>query len=217
MCLGVWLIPSWGRYQVGKDSLQSHKRKGNSLAAQWLGLSAFIAEGPGAVLGQETKIPQTMWHSPKQRRKRRGKEICASVESLEHFSVSSSGCKLIWRTQRVQLHWICFPRQLDHNSDVHHVTCEEGMRGCEKWQETCTRSSTLKSLKVKAANRANLSKMIKIIIYILKNSTAPTSIVTHVAVGRPKMMVLIGILEYRNAWGRRQMLNNILRKETDLV
>ena len=59
--------------------------------------------------------------------------------------------------------------------------------------------------------------MIKIIIYILKNSTAPTSIVTHVAVGRPKMMVLIGILEYRNAWGRRQMLNNILRKETDLV
>ena len=39
----------------------------------------------------------------------------------------------------------------------------------------------------------------------------------HVAVGRPKRMVLIGILEYRNAWGRRQMLNNNPRKEMDLV
>ena len=35
---------------------------GGSLAVQWLGLSAFTAEGPGSLAGQETKIPQTMLH-----------------------------------------------------------------------------------------------------------------------------------------------------------
>ena len=32
--------------------------KGNFLAAQWLGLSAFTAGSPGLIPGQETKIPQ---------------------------------------------------------------------------------------------------------------------------------------------------------------
>ena len=32
--------------------------KGNFLAVQWLGLSAFTAGSPGLIPGQETKIPQ---------------------------------------------------------------------------------------------------------------------------------------------------------------
>ena len=35
-------------------------RIGKSLAAQWLGLSDFTAEGPGSVLGWESKIPQAV-------------------------------------------------------------------------------------------------------------------------------------------------------------
>ena len=30
---------------------------GNSLVVQWLGLRVFIAEGPGSIPGQGTKIP----------------------------------------------------------------------------------------------------------------------------------------------------------------
>ena len=33
---------------------------GNSLAVQWLGLCAFIAEDAGSTPGQRTKIPQAM-------------------------------------------------------------------------------------------------------------------------------------------------------------
>ena len=35
-------------------------RNGKSLAAQWLGLSDFTAEGPGSILGWESKIPQAV-------------------------------------------------------------------------------------------------------------------------------------------------------------
>jgi len=35
-------------------------RIGKSLAAQWLGLSDFTTEGPGSVLGWESKIPQAV-------------------------------------------------------------------------------------------------------------------------------------------------------------
>ena len=34
---------------------------GNSLAVQWLALCALIAEGPGSIPGQGTKIPQASW------------------------------------------------------------------------------------------------------------------------------------------------------------
>ena len=37
---------------------------GNSLAVQWLGLSAFTAEGLGSVPGQGTKILQAVRHAP---------------------------------------------------------------------------------------------------------------------------------------------------------
>ena len=33
----------------------------NSLVVQWLGLSAFTAEGPGSIPGWEMKIPQAVW------------------------------------------------------------------------------------------------------------------------------------------------------------
>ena len=35
---------------------------GNSLAVQWLGIGAFIAEGPGSVPGEGAKIPQAAWY-----------------------------------------------------------------------------------------------------------------------------------------------------------
>lgn len=42
-------------------------RIGKSLAAQWLGLSDFTAEGPGSVLGWESKIPQAVQSGEKLR------------------------------------------------------------------------------------------------------------------------------------------------------
>ena len=36
------------------------KNIGNSLVVQWLGLSAFTAEGPGSIPGPGTKIPQAV-------------------------------------------------------------------------------------------------------------------------------------------------------------
>ena len=40
---------------------------GNSLAVQWLGLSAFTAEGPGSIPGQGTSILQAARHSQKKK------------------------------------------------------------------------------------------------------------------------------------------------------
>ena len=37
----------------------------NSLAAQWLGLHAFTAEGAGSAPGGQTKIPQVLGQSQK--------------------------------------------------------------------------------------------------------------------------------------------------------
>ena len=34
---------------------------------QWLGLRAFTAEGAGSIPGQETKIPQAVWHGQKKK------------------------------------------------------------------------------------------------------------------------------------------------------
>ena len=43
-----------------------------SLVAQWLGLSAFTAEGVGSVLGWGTKIPRAMWCDRKRERESLG-------------------------------------------------------------------------------------------------------------------------------------------------
>ena len=40
---------------------------GNSLVVQWLGLHAFIAEGPGSIPGQGTKIPQAVSRGQKKK------------------------------------------------------------------------------------------------------------------------------------------------------
>ena len=45
---------------------------GNSLAIQWLGLQAFIAEGPGSIPGWGAKIPPATWHAPPPQRKKSG-------------------------------------------------------------------------------------------------------------------------------------------------
>ena len=44
---------------------------GNSLAVQWLGLSALTAVGLGLILGQGTKIPPTTRHGNKKKKKSR--------------------------------------------------------------------------------------------------------------------------------------------------
>ena len=41
---------------------------GNSLAVQWLGLSAFTAMGLGSISGRGTKIPQATRHDQKRKR-----------------------------------------------------------------------------------------------------------------------------------------------------
>ena len=43
---------------------------GNSLVVQWLGLHAFIAEGPGSIPGQGTKIPQAVSRGQKKKKSR---------------------------------------------------------------------------------------------------------------------------------------------------
>ena len=56
--------------QPGTDSRESPTHHpeieavplGNSLVVQWLGLSAFTPEGPGAIPGRGTKIPQATQH-----------------------------------------------------------------------------------------------------------------------------------------------------------
>ena len=50
---------------------------------QWLGLHTFTAEGPGSILGWETKIPQAMRHGPqKQKQKMTGKITLRSLEFI---------------------------------------------------------------------------------------------------------------------------------------
>ena len=41
---------------------------GNCLVVQWLGLGSFHCWGPGLMPGQETKMPQAMWHGQKERK-----------------------------------------------------------------------------------------------------------------------------------------------------
>ena len=43
---------------------------GHSLAAQWLGLCGFTAEGAGSIPGPAAKIPQARRHSQKKKRKK---------------------------------------------------------------------------------------------------------------------------------------------------
>ena len=38
---------------------------GNSQAVQWVGLHAFMFEGPGLISSQGTEVPQAVWHSQK--------------------------------------------------------------------------------------------------------------------------------------------------------
>ena len=41
---------------------------GNSLVDQWLGLSAFTAEGPGSIPGWAYKIPQAAQHGQRKKK-----------------------------------------------------------------------------------------------------------------------------------------------------
>ena len=61
--------------------------QGNSLVAQWLGLSAFSVQGSGSVPGQETD-PQAMWYSQnKQTEKPLSKKIIGLCETtLVHLT-----------------------------------------------------------------------------------------------------------------------------------
>ena len=61
----------WKLWIISKPIFSSKKKflPGNSLVAQWLGLCAFIAEGPGSISDWGTKIPQAAWHSQKKKKK----------------------------------------------------------------------------------------------------------------------------------------------------
>ena len=39
------------------------------MVIQWLGLGALTAMGLGSIPGQQTKIPQVIWHSQKAKQK----------------------------------------------------------------------------------------------------------------------------------------------------
>ena len=50
-------IPEASSLHYGRDTRESRVQTGNSLAAQWLGIGAFAAVGPGLIPGQGTKTP----------------------------------------------------------------------------------------------------------------------------------------------------------------
>lgn len=65
------LLTAWLRHE---NKLATNSKKitaGNSLVAQWLGLHALIAKGPGSIPRQEIKIPQAMGPQNKMQTKRR--------------------------------------------------------------------------------------------------------------------------------------------------
>ena len=57
---------------------------GDSLAAQWLGLGALTAEGPGLIPGLGAKIPQATRYSQKNEEKR-WQLLSPSVKSHRSF------------------------------------------------------------------------------------------------------------------------------------
>ena len=73
---------------------------GNSLAVQWLGLRAFIAEGPVSIPGQGTKIPQAVRPEKKKR--------CFTNIFTQHssfcFSWNVGSNKLIFHVTRNSTH-----------------------------------------------------------------------------------------------------------------
>ena len=67
----------------GVDLSSVQNPMGNSLAVQWLGLCAFIAEGVGSIPGRGTKILQATWCSPKKKKKKpHGPTDCFTFPSL---------------------------------------------------------------------------------------------------------------------------------------
>ena len=54
----------------GDCSISKRIKIGNSLAIQWLGPCILISKGLGSISGQGTKIPQAIWSSQKENRKR---------------------------------------------------------------------------------------------------------------------------------------------------
>ena len=56
---------------------------GNSLAVQWLGFCTYIAEGPGSIPGQGTKVLQTVWCSQKNKTKKNKTKQSAGSDDTE--------------------------------------------------------------------------------------------------------------------------------------
>ena len=67
------------------------RESGNSLAVQWLGLSAFIAEGPGSSPSWGTKIPQALRHS--QKKKKRPKGRVSDTEEPKYGVITETTCE----------------------------------------------------------------------------------------------------------------------------
>ena len=71
-------------------SAHSYKESGNSLAVQWLGLSAFIAEGPGSSPSWGMKIPQALRHSQKKKeKKKKGESV---IQKNQRTPVKTRSC-----------------------------------------------------------------------------------------------------------------------------
>ena len=56
--------------------VESLSTLGNSLVAQWLGLHAPTAGGPGSIPGWGTKIPHAVQRSQKKKKKDNNKKVC---------------------------------------------------------------------------------------------------------------------------------------------
>ena len=81
------------------------RESGNSLAVQWLGLSAFIAEGPGSIPGWGMKIPQALRHSQK-KKKHKNKKGESVIQKNPRTPVKTRSChyqKVRKSTQRTFL------------------------------------------------------------------------------------------------------------------
>ena len=55
------------RNTLGREGALGSKK---TLAVQWLGLWALIAEGMGSISGQGTNIPQVAWYGKKKKKKK---------------------------------------------------------------------------------------------------------------------------------------------------
>ena len=72
----------------------------NSLTVQWLGLYTRTAEGPGSILGWGTKIPQTMEHDQKEKKK---KILCRHV--INDGVITIGHMSIFWATWLFSYSW----------------------------------------------------------------------------------------------------------------